>query len=186
MKKFFLLGIIAFLPACTPATGPGDTGSSSSTITNATLPEQYTNTDDGYSISYPNGWTTKEKDKLVTDTDEFVGTSFAVRPSLIDGTKVSEARVHVAAVVTCPTYDNSTNVQLGANQTVHSTWSGVGAGNLYTGDVYTINGTNRCYVITFFTHQCNLGPDCGPNRGDIDLGPIEQKFRAMVESFKVL
>jgi hypothetical protein len=156
-----LLAISLFAVACTPAPVPPDGGNGPSNG-KASL-ETYRNDDVGYSIDIPSDWTTTEGDVVTTDAYQATGTSFAY-PADRDRSALTEAKVNVAEMPACPAQDGGTMEEIGGHSFMRTDFDGVGAGNRYRGQTYATERGDSCLVITLYTHSCNLGPDCGPDR----------------------
>lgn len=159
---------------------------SSAPETNDSLPRHHEGS--GFTIDFPAGWTVTEDDTVVTQSYELSGTSIAA-PSEHDTTTLTEAKVHIALNQTCPAQNEneSDTVIINGRMWLETEWSGVGAGNLYEGATYTLPTGNRCAVITFYTHSCNLGlKECGPNvEKKYDKTALFATFREILDTLEV-
>lgn len=166
----FSFAFVLALAACAPQVAPAPDTGSGAPVDKASM-ETYENDEIGYTIEIPSDWTITEDETLATDSYTTVGTSFAY-PATRDGSALTEARVHIATMPTCPAQDSSTALTTGSGtmEDIHGTsfmrteFDGVGAGNRYRGQTYQIERDGACTVITLYTHSCNLGADCGDDR----------------------
>lgn len=146
---------------------------------NSSLPQHYDDT--SFSIDYPSQWTVEQQKQVITDNYQLPGTAFEV-PTDRTKTKLLEAMFHVAFTAACPAVDQSQDVTVGSQTWQHAVWNGVGAGNLYEGETYTMKRTSDCVVVTLYAHSCNLdSADCGPtNPADYDKTALFQTFHDML------
>jgi hypothetical protein len=183
-------GALLALAACgAPGTGgvpPGGSFSSAASSSPA-LNVTYANDLDRYRIDHPSSWTRKEGDTLITVDDEYPGTAFVPPAETGEGTRLLDARVHVARMDECPSYGNGDMLEIGGRTFIRDSWSGAAAGNLYEGDVYMTDAGPACFVITLYRHLCNLGAACGDERtSPFDDTGLKAEFEMMVGSFALL
>lgn len=195
MRRLPLLTLLV-LVACSaqPGTPPPSTSSSapsssSSSSSEPVFPRTYRNDKLKYVIDYPAGWTVEENAPLSTDQYEVRGTAIIMPASAFSGTTLSETQMHIATPKACPAqpYDARERT-LGENIWKESTWSGVGAGNLYQGSLLTLlRDRKQCYAVTYYFHSCNLGPDCGPGRDKpFDKAALLKTFDAVLGTLRFL
>lgn len=156
MKRTLPFLLLAALAACTAAPS-GEQPSGKASL------RTYSDDEIGYSIDVPSDWTITERDSIATDGYTAVGTSFAY-PAERDRSALGEAKVNVATLPECPAQDGGTMETVNGRQFMRTDFDGVGAGNRYRGQTYAIERGGSCVVVTLYTHSCNLGPDCGPDR----------------------
>ncbi len=99
-----------------------------------------------------------------------------------------ETKVHVAKQSgTCtlqPNEQTQDPVTINGTTFNRSTWSDVGAGNLYEGMVFSTEKNGSCYLLTLFTHSCNLGFDCSAgHQNPVDKKLLEKNFVHMMQTF---
>lgn len=179
-----LLLLTLSLAACTPSAPPGQS-SGTPTTPKASI-QTYTDDDQGYSIDVPSDWTIAKDDTLVTENYQVTGTSFAY-PADRDRSALFDAKVHIASVPTCPDLEG-TMEDINATKFTRTEWDGVGAGNRYQGETYTLARDKDCLVITLYTHSCNLGgSDCGDDHAlPFSYDDTLFKLRWTLETFKLL
>lgn len=171
-----------FLVACATAPSTGEPCSSSAP--KASL-ETYRDEDIGFTIEVPTDWTVVRRDHVVTDTYEATGTAFEY-PAGRDRTTLYDAKVHIAALPTCPAQDGGEMEDINGILFTRMRWSGVGAGNLYAGETYAKDIGGRCIVATLYTHSCNLGPDCdADHRSPGDLEGTLFKLRSVLRTLQI-
>lgn len=148
--------------------------------------QTYINDTDKYSVRHPNDWRITENFELTAEDYTVKGTAIEVPPQT--NTTLTEAKFHVARTTgICPVVEGSVKVKIQNYTYDKSDWTGVGAGNLYEGTLYSFNDGQVCYRITFYAHSCNLHPDdCGPNHPvKYDRRALWTTFRKMLETFSV-
>lgn len=183
MKKFLLIASLAFLAACTPTADNNNGTSSSSATSSGQTVKVYRSVSSGFDIAYPADWKITEVDKVTTPDYELSGVSFAP-PVDAENTTLRDAKLNVAQTGTCPTLPEPRQGFYDELPLEMVSWNDAGAGNLYEGESYTIKAPNTCYVITFFAHSCNLGPDCGPNNPEAyNKDALFTTFMNMLETF---
>lgn len=186
MKKLLLLVPFILLAACTPANNTdGGAAAASSAASSGQTVKVYRNISAGFDIAYPADWKITEIDNVTTPDYELSGVSFAP-PVDAENTTLREAKLNVAKTGTCPMLPEPRQGFYDDYPLEMAKWNDAGAGNLYEGESYTIKAPSACYVITFFTHSCNLGPDCGPNNPQpYDKEELFAVFMNMLETFTV-
>jgi len=128
------------------------------------LPQSYQNTDKGFSLRYPTGYTVDESytyQELGPGKD-IGGVKFTVASSTTAGTNLSsDTYLSVEEIPNATTCSASLFVDKGAqlstvteNGTTYSmaTSSDAGAGNRYDETVYALPGTNPCVAVRYFIH----------------------------------
>jgi hypothetical protein len=188
MKRLTPFLFVLLLAACNGPTGSTSAVSShaSSRMTSDDMRQTYTNDKDGYSIKHPNDWNIVENYLLTAQDYTATGSAIEVPPQ--QNTTLNEAKFHIAKTPgACPVVKDSTTVTINGYKYRKSDWTGVGAGNLYEGTLYSFNYGQDCYRITFYAHSCNLAPeDCGPNHPlKYDKRALWVTFRKMLETFEV-
>jgi hypothetical protein len=165
MKNFLPLSFafVFALSACSPQAPVSVPDTDGGASAGKASMETYQNDEIGYAIEIPSDWTITEDDTLATDDYTAVGTSFAY-PATRDRSALSDAKVHVATMPACPAQDGGTMEDVNGTAFMRTDFDGVGAGNRYRGQTYQIERDGACTVITLYTHSCNLGVDCGPDR----------------------
>lgn len=181
------LSLALTLAACTSAPIP-DSSSSSSSSSVSSVSNVYDDTDIGYSIVVPSGWTILKNTDVTTAEYTVEGTAF-IAPADMTGTTLNEARFHIAQIPSCPvpsvSGSTSETIEIDGIDFQRTSWSGVGAGNLYEGYTYTAPTNDACIVLTGFLHSCNLGVDCGENHSaPFDTQAYFSTFDTMARSMK--
>ena len=120
-----------------------------------------------------------------------VGTAFVFPASYSEGNTLSDAKIHVAKQVgACSPailLNELKNIPIHGKKYDVRGWSGVGAGNAYQGITYRTRTDKACYVLTLYTHSCNLGPDCSAGHTTkFDIQPLINIFDGMVKTFEIL
>jgi hypothetical protein len=139
----------------------------------------------GYSIRYPDDWTVKTKDALITENYEANGTSF--NAPLETGSKLFEAKMHVSVLESCPgsIMIMSSGEQIDGTLFITRSWDGAAAGNRYEGRTWAGTIDGKCYLLTGYLHSCNLGPDCGPMyTKEWDKAAYMKTFEEIVKTFR--
>ncbi len=189
MRKIPLLLSVLVLAGCGSAFGPSNGSSSaesssalSSVAVSAGNWQTYQSPSNHYSLSYPPDVTLAPRQPANPPDVEDVRIDLPA--SIGSGTTLGEAYVEAEvqpAPCNAPLFDSLSSTGSTAINGVtfqRGDGSGVGAGNLYQGSVYTTVRNGSCYRLTGVMHSCNLGPDCGEGR----TAPFDkQKVQGMLE-----
>ncbi len=68
---------------------------------------------------------------------------------------------------------------------VHSTSSGVGAGNIYEQEIYRTNYNNVCYEVIYYLHSSNIGNYPPGAVTEFDRNAIIQKLYGVFSTFAI-
>lgn len=132
------------------------------------LTKVYSNSQQGFSIRTPEGFTADESYKYqVSPSKVFSGVKFTIPASLAEGTNLStDSYISVESIPqtqNCAAnlfFDGThtpTTIADGSESYSVATSSGAGAGNRYEETIYAIPGTNPCVAIRYFIHYGAIG-----------------------------
>jgi hypothetical protein len=162
-RPLHILLLSVVLASCMPSSETGGSTTSSLPSPEVVLMTTYNDPAGMFTMLYPRGWSIETSKRLHTGREQLMGTAFLPPVRDYEGTKLLDGMIHMAfSQGKCRPYsDDSKQIVLGENTFEQSEWSGVGTGNMYTGDVYQMQRHSQCVTVTLYQHGCNLGPDCG-------------------------
>ncbi len=113
-----------------------------------------------FSIQPPQGWIAHRSKELTYPDATMQGVSFVAPSSVGSGTVLLEVSIDVATgeAAACP--QTGSAATLDGVQAKRWEWNDAGAGNLYQGTTVAAMHAGKCYRVTLFNHNCNIGPDC--------------------------
>ncbi|QQR50004.1 hypothetical protein IPF86_02875 [Candidatus Nomurabacteria bacterium] len=171
MKKYIMLlgilislGIVAVLIATQVPTKPYANNNELTEITDSNLSQIYKNSEQGFSIRYPEGYTVNasySSDSIDTG-DKIFGTEFKIPTSIVSGTNLSQDSSIIIEQIP-QTNECTAKLFLYEGATIYTatesgitysigTISDAAAGNRYELTVYALPGTNPCIGVKYFIH----------------------------------
>jgi hypothetical protein len=152
------------------------------------LEQQFTSKKDGYSISYPAGWTVKENATspltyrkaaglaIITPDDYAKGTTFLSGIAFIERTRKP-----------CAQFVNPKEVTIDGRVFMKGDSTTVGSKNFQRTTMYTITEGNACFSLMLSVRGCNAGDNCGDQYlNSFDPTELSKTFDQMVASLKIL
>lgn len=162
------------------------------------LSQIYTDTDMGFSLRYPEGYSVNDKYtyKELGPDKSINGVSFTVPASMTEGTNLaSDTNISVEQLPstrTCsadeflPSGASGTGAaqQISENDTTYSvaTSTGAGAGNRYDEIVYALPGTSPCTAVRYFIHYNVLENYPAGTVEEFDGKKLMQEFNEIRQS----
>lgn len=127
----------------------------------STFPQTYKNTEEGFSIRYPLGYTVQETNGDWFRINFLVPASTTADTNLSEGTQVSVEKVAGTENCTAKRFlgEEAREVHtVTENGTVYSmgTSGDAGAGNFYEQAVYALPGSDACFGVRYFIHYTNI------------------------------
>jgi hypothetical protein len=167
------------------------------------LSDVYTDPQETYSLRHPADWTVEENATLPPLNRVSKGVAFVPPASMTKGTAWMDGMVFLEKTDgQCPeipqteTQTSSGTITIGENTYSYGATQGVGAGNLYLMDMYTIasknlrgsaSDANACFTFTLYQHRCTLGLDCGEAHAKpFDDTQLRAAFHEMLGSFRLI
>jgi hypothetical protein len=162
--------------------------SAPTTIPVSDLEQAYVHKIDRYSISFPAGWTVKEKAASPLTYRKSSGTSFITPEGYHSETTLIGALVFIERTrKPCVQFVNAMDVTLAGRQMQKGDSTAIGTKYYTRNTMYTISTDSACYSIMLTVKACTAGDECGDEHlNTFDPSELNKTFERMVMSFKPL
>lgn len=190
MRRILPLFALAIaLSACSSSTAQlsGNNASRGARVVLNEVPvKRYTSAAYKYSIAYPEAWTISERNILRVGDEDKEGTSFSPPASMINGTPVTDVRIHVAYLDDgCPS-SSTAPISLGERRFFTASWSNSTDEFVEQAKTYSLAGNGGCYAITLYTSTCRNDGCIGDTSSTLNRKPLTDAFRQMSASLNLL
>lgn len=207
MRRLTLSIAILALAACTADVTPEDTlpsvqhssasaASSMSVASHSSAPaaparpafeQTYTHKTDGYTISFPAGWTVKEKATSPLTYRKSAGTSFITPEGYESETTLVSAIVFVERTrKPCVQFVNATDIKLDGRDMQKGDSTAIGTMYYTRNTMYTMATDKACFSLMLTVKACTQTDNCGENDhfNTFDPAELNKTFEHIVASFK--
>lgn len=195
---FVPIGISPGINNQEPTSTPSTPTTPPTTTTQEGIPDSwntFTNTNDGFAISYPPDFSLKS-DNIFLNDQMATGTEIDYPTTYTNGTNLSQAYVGITKKTVTSTaacyapvgYTTSTSqVTINGVNYQYSTESDAAAGNLYEDVRYATVKGDTCYNVALFMHstqRMNYPPETRP--AEFDRAAVTSVFDQIMKTFKIL
>jgi hypothetical protein len=149
--------------------------------------QSYTHKTDKYKISFPAGWTVKEKATSPLTYRKSAGTSFTAPKEYMSDTTLVTAIVFVERTrKPCVQFVNATDITLDGRQMQKGDSTAIGTMYYTRNTMYTLTTDSACYSIMLTVKACTQTDNCGENDhfNTFDPSELNKTFEHIVASFK--
>ncbi len=195
MKRRFILWLLPFaLTACNAEVIPPKETTAASSVASSPAPDRnaltqtYTNTAEGYSIKYPEGWTVEEHARSPLTYRQRAGTAIITPENFAKGTTFLSGLLFIeTSYAPCARFVNAKTITLGDKKFYKGTSTTVGSRQEQRYIAYGTSKDKRCYNLMLSLRLCKQGTACGQDHlNSFDSQILYPVVERMMESFKIL